>query len=130
MLGNGAIIRSIGQNAAAWTDAFIAAGFTVRNLVRFPERLPKHPGRQYARLDLDDSSTFQSALKGIHALGLITPSHPDQVKREICIINPAKRAGGRHISKLPVSRPASVCPLSPFPRSPPNTHEVLATPHN
>ena len=38
---NVAIIGSNGQNAAAWTNAFIAAGFTVRNLVRFPERLPK-----------------------------------------------------------------------------------------
>ena len=83
MNANVAIIGSVGQNAAAWTDAFIAAGRAVRNLVRFPERLPKHPGRQYARLDLDDSSTFQPALKGIHTLGLITPSHPDQVKREI-----------------------------------------------
>jgi hypothetical protein len=76
---NVAIIGSTGQNAAAWTDAFIAARFTVRNLVRFPERLPKRPRLQYARLELDDSSTYWTALKGIHTLGLITPSHPDQV---------------------------------------------------
>lgn len=93
MNANIAIIGSIGQNAAAWTDAFLAEGFTVRNLVRFPERLPKHPGRQYARLDLDDSSTFQSALKGIQALGLITPGHPDQVKRDIADVAVAVAGG-------------------------------------
>src|SRR5260221_2311935 len=109
-----AIIGSTGQNAAAWTNAFIAAGFTVRNLVRFPERLPKHPGRQYARLDLDDSSTFQSALKGIHALGLITPSHPDKEKRGIGIITPPNQAGGQRIIKLSVIGADFVCPVWAF----------------
>jgi uncharacterized protein YbjT (DUF2867 family) len=111
---NVAIIGSTGQNAAAWTDAFIAAGFTVRNLVRFPERVAHRPGRQSARLDLDDSSTFQPALKGIHALGLITPSHPDQVKREVGLIYAAKQAGVRRIIKLSVIGADFVCPISAF----------------
>src|SRR5258708_23378624 len=124
---NVAIIGSTGQNAAAWTNAFIAAGFPVRNLVRFPERLPKNAGRQYARLDLDDSSTFQSALKGIHALGLITPSHPDQVKREIGIIDAAKRAGVQRIIKLSVIGADFVCPLSAFAGWHADIEEVLRT---
>jgi uncharacterized protein YbjT (DUF2867 family) len=124
---NVGIIGSTGQNAAAWTNAFIAAGFTVRNLVRFPARLPKHPGRQYARLDLDDSSTFQSALKGIHALGLITPSHPDQVKREIGIIDAAKRAGVQRIIKLSVIGADFVCPVSVFAGWHADIEEVLRT---
>src|SRR5258707_13695051 len=127
MTANVAIIGSIGQKAAAWTDAFIAAGFTVRNLVRFPERLPKHPGRQYARLDLDDSSIFRSAMKGIHALGLITPSHPDQVKREIGIIDAAKRAGVQRIIKLSVIGADFVCPVSAFAGWHADIEEVLRT---
>jgi uncharacterized protein YbjT (DUF2867 family) len=113
---NVAIIGSTGQNAAAWADAFITAGFTVRNLVRFPERLSHRPGRQSARLDLDDSSAFQPALKGIHTLGLITPSDPNQVKREIGLIEAAKKAGVQRIIKLSVIGADFVCPISVFAR--------------
>ena len=63
---NVAIIGSKGQNSAAWTNAFIAAGFTVRNLVRFPERLPMRPGSEYARLELDDASTHRSEIGRAH----------------------------------------------------------------
>lgn len=124
---NVAIIGSTGQNAAAWTDAFIAAGFTVRNLVRFPERLPKRLGLQYSRLDLDDSSTFQPALKGIHTLGLITPSHPDQVEREVGMIFAAKQAGVRRIIKLSVIGAEFVCPISTFARWHAEVEDVLRT---
>jgi uncharacterized protein YbjT (DUF2867 family) len=122
---NVAIIGSTGQNATAWTDAFIAAGFTVRNLVRFPERLPKRPGVQYDRLDLDDSSTYQPALTGIHTLGLITPSHPDQVKREVSLIYAAKQAGVRRIIKLSVIGAEFVCPSSAFARWHADIEDVL-----
>jgi uncharacterized protein YbjT (DUF2867 family) len=122
---NVAIIGSNGQNAAAWTDAFIAAGFTVRNLVRFPERLPKRLGVEYGRLDLDDSSTYQPALTGIHTLGLITPSHPDQVKREVSLIYAAKQAGVRRIIKLSVIGAEFVCPISAFARWHADTEDVL-----
>lgn len=124
---NVAIIGSTGQNAAAWTDAFIAAGFAVRNLVRFPERLPKRTGLQSARLDLDDSSTFQPALKGVHTLGLITPSHPDQVKREVGLIYAAKQAGVRRIIKLSVIGADFICPSSAFARWHANVEDVLRT---
>ena len=127
MNANVAIIGSTGQNAAAWTGAFIAAGFTVRNLVRFLERLPKQAGRQYARLDLDDSSTFQPALKGTHILGLITPSHPDQVKREIGLIDAAKRVGVRRIIKLSVIGADFVCPISAFARWHADVEDFLRT---
>jgi uncharacterized protein YbjT (DUF2867 family) len=122
---NVAIIGSTGQNAAAWTDAFIAAGFTVRNLVRFPERLPNRPGVQYGRLDLDDSSTYQPALTGIDTLGLITPSHPDQVKREVSLIYAAKQTGVRRIIKLSVVGAEFVCPVSAFARWHADIEDVL-----
>jgi uncharacterized protein YbjT (DUF2867 family) len=127
MNGSIAIIGSTGQNATAWTDAFIAAGLTVRNLVRFPEQLAHRPGRHSARLDLDDSSTFQPALKGIHTLGLITPSHPDQVKREVGLIYAAKQAGVRRIIKLSVIGADFVCPISAFARWHANVEDVLRT---
>ncbi|MBV8212010.1 MAG: NmrA family NAD(P)-binding protein [Verrucomicrobia bacterium] len=124
---NVAIIGSNGQNAAAWTNAFIAAGFTVRNLVRFPERLPKRTRLQYGRLELDDSSTHQPALKGIHTLGLMTPSHPDQVKREVGLIYAAKQAGVRRIIKLSVIGAEFVFPISAFARWHADIEEVLRT---
>jgi len=122
---NVAIIGSTGQNAAAWTDAFIAAGFSVRNLVRFPERLPERPGSEYARLELDDASTHQPALEGVHTLGLITPSHPDQVKRELGLIYAAKQAGVRRIIKLSVIGAEFICPVSAFARWHADIEEVL-----
>jgi uncharacterized protein YbjT (DUF2867 family) len=122
---NVAIIGSTGQNASAWTDAFIAAGFSVRNLVRFPERLPHRPGVQYGRLDLDDHSTYQPALTDIDTLGLITPSHPDQVKREVSLIYAAKQAGVRRIIKLSVIGAEFVCPISAFARWHADIEDVL-----
>jgi uncharacterized protein YbjT (DUF2867 family) len=122
---NVAIIGSTGQNASAWTDAFIAAGFSVRNLVRFPERLPHRPGVQYGRLDLDDPSTYQPALTDIDTLGLITPSHPDQVKREVSLIYAAKQAGVRRIIKLSVIGAEFVCPISAFARWHADIEDVL-----
>jgi uncharacterized protein YbjT (DUF2867 family) len=124
---NVAIIGSTGQNAAAWTDAFIAAGFTVRNLVRFPERLPKRPRLQYARLELDDSSTYRTALEGIHTLGLSTPSHPEQVKREVGLIDAAKQVGVRRIIKLSVTGAEFICPISAFARWHADIEDVLRT---
>jgi uncharacterized protein YbjT (DUF2867 family) len=124
---NVAIIGSTGQNAAAWTDAFIAAGFSVRSLVRFPERLPKRPGSEYARLDLDDPSTHEAALNGVPILCLITPSHPDQVKREVDLIYAAKKAGVRRIIKLSVIGAEFVCPISTFARWHADIEEVLRT---
>jgi uncharacterized protein YbjT (DUF2867 family) len=122
---NVAIIGSTGQNAAAWTDAFIAAGVSVRNLVRFPERLSKRPGSEYARLELDDPATHQAALKGVHTLCLITPSHPDQVKREVGLISAAKQTGVKRIIKLSVIGAEFVCPISTFARWHADIEEVL-----
>jgi uncharacterized protein YbjT (DUF2867 family) len=122
---NVAIVGSTGLNAAAWTDAFIAAGFSVRNLVRSPERLPNRPGVHYGRLDLDDSSTYQPALTGVDTLGLITPSHPDQVKREVGLIYAAKQAGVRRIIKLSVVGAEFVCPISAFARWHADIEDIL-----
>jgi uncharacterized protein YbjT (DUF2867 family) len=124
---NVAIIGSNGQNAAAWTNAFIGAGFTVRNLVRFPERFPKSSGSEFARLELDDASTHRPALEGIHTLGLITPSHPNQVKREVGLIDAARRAGVRRIIKLSAIGAEFVCPISTFARWHADIEEVLRT---
>jgi uncharacterized protein YbjT (DUF2867 family) len=124
---NVAIIGSTGQNAGVWTEAFIAAGFNVRNLVRFPERLSSRSGRQSVHLDLDDSSTFLPALNDIHTLGLITPSHPDQVKREVGLIEAATQAGVRRIIKLSVIGADLVGPISVFACWHADVEEVLRT---
>jgi hypothetical protein len=49
-----AIIGASGTNATPWTDAFLAAGWKVRNLVRDPERVGPQPNRAAAALNLDD----------------------------------------------------------------------------
>ena len=116
MITNVAITGSSGRNSAAWTDAFISAGFSVRNLVRRPDLLPKQTGRQGRSLDLDDSSTYEAALRDVDTLALITPSDPDQVKREIGLIEAAKKVGVRRIIKLSVTGADYVFPASVFAR--------------
>ena len=122
-----AIIGSTGRNASAWTDAFVAEGYAVRNLVRHPRLLPNRPGVSYARLDLDDRSTYQTALEGIDTLALITPVDPRQPKWEIGLIEAAKNTSVRRIIKLSVIGADFICPLSPFARWHAEIEDALRT---
>jgi uncharacterized protein YbjT (DUF2867 family) len=116
MTTNVAIIGSTGRNASAWTDAFVDAGYAVRNLVRHPRLLPNRPGTRYRRLDLDDPSTYQPALEDIDTLALVTPADPRQPEWEIGLINAAKNTSVRRIIKLSVIGADFIFPLSPFAR--------------
>ncbi len=51
---NIAIIGSSGTNARPWTDAFLAAGWHVRSLVRDPQKIESHPHLTAAAFDFDD----------------------------------------------------------------------------
>jgi hypothetical protein len=55
-----ATIGASGTNAAPWTDAFLAAGWAVRNLVRDPDR--HGPARPWPEKVSPGSSSSYSAL--------------------------------------------------------------------
>ena len=111
-----AIIGASGTNAGPWTDAFLAAGWKVRNLVRDPTRLAPRPNRTAAALDLDERGAFPSALAGAAVLGLVTAAEPQQGERETGLIDAAGRSGIRRIVKVSVMGAALARPISPFAR--------------
>jgi uncharacterized protein YbjT (DUF2867 family) len=122
-----AIIGSTGRNASAWTDAFVAAGYAVRNLVRHPRPLPHRPGTSCQRLDLDDPSSYQPALEDVDTLALITPADPRQPEWEIGLIDAAKNTSVRRIIKLSVIGTDFVFPISPFARWHAEIEDALRT---
>jgi uncharacterized protein YbjT (DUF2867 family) len=111
-----AIIGASGTNARPWTDAFLAAGWKVRNLVRDPERLAPQPNRAAAALDLDDRRSYEAALAGTDVLGLVTPADPDQAERETGLIEAAGRSSVGRIIRISVIGAELPQPISPFAR--------------
>jgi uncharacterized protein YbjT (DUF2867 family) len=56
---------------------------------------------------------------------LITPSHPNQVKREVGLIDAARQAGVQRIIKLSVIGAEFVCPISAFARWHADIEDIL-----
>lgn len=111
-----AIVGASGTNAAPWTDAFLAAGWNVRNLVRDPERLAPRMNRMGVAFDLDDRCSYEPALAGAEVLGLVTPAAPQQAEREIGLIKAAERSGLARIIRVSVMGAELAQPISPFAR--------------
>jgi uncharacterized protein YbjT (DUF2867 family) len=111
-----AIIGASGTNASPWTDAFLAAGWKVRNLVRDPGRLPPRTNRTVATLDLGDRRSYEPALAGVDVLGLVTPAAPQQAERETGLIEAAGRSGVAGIIRVSVMGAELPQPISPFAR--------------
>jgi uncharacterized protein YbjT (DUF2867 family) len=111
-----AIIGASGTNATPRTDAFLAAGWKVRNLVRDPGRLAPQPNRTARALDLDNWRSYEPALAGADVLGLATPADPEQVERETGLIEAAGRAGVARIIRVSVMGAELPQPISPFAR--------------
>jgi len=116
MVSTIAIIGASGTNAAPWTDAFLAAGWKVRNLIRDPERVAPRTNRTAAALDLDDRRSYEPALAGVDVLGLVTPAAPQQAAREIGLIEAAGRSGVARIIRVSVMGAELAQPISPFAR--------------
>ena len=116
MSGEIAIIGSTGRNSAAWIEAFLAAGFAVRNLVRDPTTHVPRPGITYVAFDLDDRATYQPALDGVDLFALVTPPDPRQTGRELALIEAAKTAKVRRILNLSVIGADLPAPITPFAR--------------
>ncbi len=96
-----AIIGSSGTNAGPWTDAFLAAGWQVRNLVRDPRKIESRPHLSAAAFDFDDPQSHTPALAGVDVLALIAPAQPSQVAWESALIAAAQRAAVGGIVKAP-----------------------------
>ncbi len=80
-----AIIGSNGRNSSAWINAFLARGSHVKNLVR--DRSKSHPrsGLKFVTFDLNNYSSYESALSGVELLALVTPPDPLQTERELAL---------------------------------------------
>jgi uncharacterized protein YbjT (DUF2867 family) len=111
-----AIVGATGRNSVAWTEAFLDAGFRVRNLVRNPARLPPRLGLEYVAFDLDDRRTYAPALAQTGLLALVTPVDPRQTERELALIEAAEQSGVKRILNLSVLGADLSEPITPFAR--------------
>jgi uncharacterized protein YbjT (DUF2867 family) len=111
-----AIIGASGRNADTWSKAFLAAGYSVRRLLRNPALHPPQPAVSDVAFDLDDPATYAPALRGVALLALITPADPRQTAREIALIDAAKSAGVGRVLNVSVIGADLAKPISPFAR--------------
>ena len=120
-----AIIGSSGTNARPWTDAFLAAGWHVRSLVRDPGKIESRPHLSAAAFDFADQTSHAPALAGVDVLALISPAQPNQVAWESALIAAAQRAAAGGIIKLSVLGADMAAPISFFARNAAKTEQVL-----
>jgi uncharacterized protein YbjT (DUF2867 family) len=120
-----AIIGRSGTNARPWTDAFLAAGWQIRSLVRDPRKIESRPHLTAAAFDFDDEKSYAPALAGVDALALISPAQPNQVAWESALIVAAQRAAVGGIIKLSVLGAEMAVPISFFARNAAETERVL-----
>ena len=120
-----AIIGSSGTNARPWTDAFLAAGWHVRSLVRDPGKIESRPHLSAAAFDFADQTSHAPALAGVDVLALISPAQPNQVAWESALIAGAQRAAAGGIIKLSVLGADMAAPISFFARNAAETERVL-----
>lgn len=52
--------------------------------------------------DVDDPASVSAALEGCDRLFLLTPPHPEQVRREVALVDAAVRSGVRHVVAVSV----------------------------
>jgi uncharacterized protein YbjT (DUF2867 family) len=120
-----AIIGSSGTNARPWTDAFLAAGWAVRSLVRDPTKIESRPHLIATRFDFGDPQSHAPALAGVDVLALISPAQPDQIAWERALIAAAQRAAVGGIIKLSVLGAEMAVPISFFARNAAEAEQVL-----
>ena len=109
-------IGATGRNSAACTQAFLNAGFRVRNLVRDPSKFSPRLDLEYVAFDLDDQRSHRPALVNTGLLALVTPADPRQSERELALIEAAERSGVQRILNLSVIGADLATPISAFAR--------------
>jgi uncharacterized protein YbjT (DUF2867 family) len=117
-----AIIGSGGTNARPWIDAFLAAGWWVRNLVRNPSEAAPRERLAAVAFDFDDRRTW---LAGVDVLALISPALPEQVAWESALIGAAHDVGVGGVIKLSVIGADLNEPISFFARNAARVEEAL-----
>jgi uncharacterized protein YbjT (DUF2867 family) len=120
-----AIIGSAGTNARPWTNAFLAAGWRVRSLVRDPQTAARRANLTAVAFDFDDPGTYMPALAGADVLALISPARPEQVAWESALIGAAARAAVGGIIKLSVIGADMADPISFFARNAAEVEDAL-----
>ena len=120
-----AIIGSGGTNARPWTNAFIAAGWQVRNLVRNPREAAPRERLAAVAFDFDDRRTYEPALAGVDVLALISPALPEQVAWESALIAAAHDVDVGGVIKLSVIGADLNEPISFFARNAARVEEAL-----
>jgi uncharacterized protein YbjT (DUF2867 family) len=120
-----AIIGSGGTNARPWTNAFIAAGWQVRSLVRNPSEVAPRERLAAVAFDFDDHRSYEPALAGVDALALISPARPEQVLWESALIAAAHHVGVGAVIKLSVIGADLNEPISFFARNAAQVEETL-----
>jgi uncharacterized protein YbjT (DUF2867 family) len=120
-----AIIGSTGTNARPWTDAFLAAGWQIRSLVRDPRKVESRPRVTAMPFDFNDPQSHAPALADVDVLALISPAQPNQVAWESALIAAARRAALGGIIKLSVLGAEMTVPISFFARNAAQVEGVL-----
>jgi uncharacterized protein YbjT (DUF2867 family) len=112
-----AIIGRSGTNARPWTNAFLVAGWRVRNLVRDPNKASPTERLAAVAFDFNDHRSYEPALAGVDALALISPARPEQVAWECALIAAAHQVGVEGVIKLSVIGSDMCEPISFFARN-------------
>jgi uncharacterized protein YbjT (DUF2867 family) len=120
-----AIIGSGGTNARPWTNAFLAVGWRVRNLVRDPNQVAPRERLAAVAFDFDNQRSYGPALDGVDALALVSPARPEQVAWESALIAAARRVGVGGVIKLSVNGADMGEPISFFARNAAQAEEAL-----
>ncbi len=120
-----AIIGSAGTNARPWSNAFLAEGWRVRNLVRNPNKVAPRADLTPVAFDFDDRRTYEPALVGVDVLALISPARPEQVAWESALIAAAHHVGVGGVIKLSVIGAEMAEPISFFARNAAQVEKVL-----
>jgi uncharacterized protein YbjT (DUF2867 family) len=120
-----AIIGSAGTNARPWTNAFLAAGWRVRSLVRDPSHAARRQHLTAVDFDFEDRGTFEPALAGVDILALISPAQPRQVVWESGLIDAARHCAVGGVIKLSVIGADMAEPISLFARNAAQIEEAL-----
>jgi uncharacterized protein YbjT (DUF2867 family) len=120
-----AIIGSGGTNARPWIDAFLAAGWWVRNLVRNLSEVTPRERLAAVAFDFDDQRSHEPAIAGVDVLALISPARPEQVAWESALIGAAQHVGVGGVIKLSVIGADLKEPISFFARNAAQAEEAL-----
>lgn len=78
----------------------VQRGLDVRCLAHAGGRPLPAGGTEVVEVDLDRPGTVAPALEGADRLFLLTPPHPDQVRREVALVDAAVQTGTGHVVAL------------------------------